>query len=310
MYKKPMRPLPPLNALRAFEAAARHLSFRRAAEELHVTPAAISHQIKGLEEFLGINLFRRLPRAVILTEEAQMVLPLVTEAFERLSDAVSLLSDAETSGTLTVSVAPTFAERWLVRRLAQFSEHYPDIDVRVDATNQVRDFERDDIDIAVRHGPGDYPGLRVERLFGHHMIPVCHPRLLDGPYPLRKPSDLQHHTLLHVDWGHLALRADWPMWLASMGVKNVDTTRGMVFTVESMAIAAAVQGDGVALAAVYAVEREMNDGLLVAPFPQSMCSNLGFWLVEPARRATRPKVEAFRRWILEQTQALRNGDGG
>lgn len=310
MYKGVMKTLPPLNALRAFEAAARHLSFRRAAEELHVTPAAISHQIKGLEDFLGVILFRRLPRAVILTDEAQRALPLISEAFERLNDAVALFNDTETSGPLTVSVAPTFAERWLVRRLAHFSALHPDIDVRVDATNQVRDLERDGIDVAVRHGPGEYPGLRVERLFGHHMIPVCHPRLLDGPHPLREPSDLRHHTLLHVDWGHLALRADWPMWLASMGVEDVDTTRGMVFTVESMAIASAVQGDGVALASVYAVEREMNDGLLVAPFPKSMSADIGFWLVEPARRTSRVKVEAFRRWILEETQDFRNGDDG
>lgn len=311
MYKTVMRHLPPLNGLRAFEAAARHLSFTRAAEELNVTPAAISHQIKGLEEYLGVLLFRRLTRAVMLTDEAQTVLPLVSEGFDRLTEAVQRLKEIDGRGILNVTVAPTFAEKWLVRRLAMFSESHPDIDVRVDATNQVRDFDRDNIDIAVRHGPGVYPGMRVERLFGHQVVPVCHPKYLDGPNPLRDPADLRHHTLLHVDWGHVQeLRSDWALWLATVGAEGVDTSRGPVFTVENMAISAAVQGDGIVLASAYAVERELRDGLLVMPFGRALASKQGFWLVEPEKRIMRPKVEAFRTWILEETRALREAEPG
>jgi len=185
-----MRQLPPLNGLRAFEAAARHLSFSRAAEELHVTPAAISHQIKGLEDYLGVTLFRRLPRAVHLTDEAQLVLPSISEAFDALDQAASMLKENKTSGILTVTSAPTFAAKWLLPRLSDFSALYPDINVRLDARLETVDFDREGVDVGVRLGNGKYPGMHVDPLFNETVVPVCHPKYLKAPHALRKPSDL------------------------------------------------------------------------------------------------------------------------
>ncbi|MDA0997935.1 MAG: transcriptional regulator GcvA [Proteobacteria bacterium] len=299
-----MRKIPPLNGLRAFEAAARNLSFTKAAQELFVTPAAISHQIKGLEEYLGVRLFRRLTRSVILTDAAQSVLPLVSEGFDRLAQAGEVLKQSETSGVLTVSSAPTFAAKWLVLRIPDFAERYPDISIRMDARLELVDFDRDGVDVAVRFGNGDYPGMQIDRLFNEEIVPVCHPKLLDGPNPLRHPDDLKHHRLLHVDWGKMTgPLPDWNMWLASAGVSDVDPTRGPVFTVESMAISAAAQGSGVALASTYAVTEEIADGRLVIPFARSLKTHTSYWVVCPRRTANLPKIRAFREWVIEMAAA-------
>lgn len=298
-----MRRLPPLNGLRAFEAAARHLSFSRAAEELFVTPAAISHQIKGLEDFLGVKLFRRLPRTVLLTEEAQTVLPLVSDGFDKLAQAASLLKERESSGVLTVTSAPTFAAKWLLAHLDDFSAKHPDIVVRLDARLDTADFERDGVDVGVRLGAGRYPGMRTDPLFDENVVPVCHPKFRQGPHPLRTPEDLKHHTLLHVDWGNISgPLPDWNMWLKSAGIEDVDSTKGPVFTVEDMAIAAAVRGTGVALASTYAVKEELSDGRLVVPFQRTLRSPISYWVVAPERTADQPKVRAFRDWILQRAR--------
>jgi len=295
-----MRRLPPLNGLRAFEAAARHLSFSRAAEELFVTPAAISHQIKGLEDFLGITLFKRMPRAVILTEEAQTVLPSITEAFDKLDQAAGMLIDNKASGVLTVTSAPTFAAKWLLPNLDSFSAQYPDISVRLDARLETVDFDREGVDVGVRLGGGKYPGMRTDCLFAETVVVVCHPKMMEGPKPLRDPSDLKNHTLLHVDWGKKMEDPlpDWNMWLKSAGIEDVDATRGPVFTVEDMAIAAAARGSGIALASVYAVRDEIDKGILVMPFAQKMETSVAYWVVAPERTADNGKVKAFRDWIL------------
>lgn len=297
-----MRKLPPLNGLRAFEAAARHLSFSRAAEELFVTPAAISHQIKGLEDFLGVTLFRRMPRAVILTEEAQTVLPLISEGFDKLVQAASLLTESNASGVLTVTSAPTFAAKWLLPNLDSFSLLYPDISVRLDARLETVDFDRDGVDVGVRLGSGHYPGMRTDRLFAETVVAVCHPKMLEGPKPLREPADLKHHTLLHVDWG-IKMQGegplpDWTMWLKSAGVEDIDPKKGPVFTVEDMAIAAAARGSGIALASVYAVREEIENGTLVLPFERMIEASVSYWVVAPERTAENTKVKAFREWIL------------
>jgi len=298
-----MERLPPLNSLRAFEAAARHLSFSRAAEELFVTPAAISHQIKGLEDFLGVTLFRRMPRAVMLTDDAQMILPLISEGFDKLAQAVTLLKQSESSGVLTVSSAPTFAQKWLLEHLDDFSEAYPDINVRLDARLDTVDFDRDGVDVAIRLGAGKYPGMRVDQLFDEQVVPVCHPRFLEGPHALKRPEDLKHHTLLHVDWGNInAPFPDWQMWLASVGVDDVDYTRGPVFTVEGMAIDAAARGSGVALGSTYAVREELKRGALVVPFDRRLTSEISYWVVAPERTADQPKVKAFRDWLLRHAR--------
>lgn len=296
-----MRQLPPLKGLRAFEAAARHLSFSRAADELFVTPAAISHQIKGLEDYLGVTLFRRLPRAVHLTDEAQLVLPSISEAFDKLDQAASMLKENKTSGILTVTSAPTFAAKWLLPRLSDFSALYPDINVRLDARLETVDFDREGVDVGVRLGSGNYPGMHVDPLFNETVVPVCHPKYLEGPNALREPSDLKHHVLLHVDWGRKIEGPvpDWMMWLRSANVDDVDSTRGPVFTVEEMAIAAAVRGTGIALASVYAVRDEVESGTLVVPFEQSIEAGVSYWVVAPERTANNAKVKAFRDWILK-----------
>ncbi len=308
-----MRRLPPLNGLRAFEAAARHLSFSRAAEELNVTPAAISHQIKGLEDYFGVSLFRRIARQVILTDEGQSVLPTVTEGFDKLDQAASMLKESETSGVLTVTSAPTFAAKWLLPHLPAFQDLYPDINVRLDARLETVDFERDGVDIGIRLGSGTYPGMRTDKLFAETVVPVCHPKFLSGPHPLRRPSDLKHHRLLHVDWGKKIEGAvpDWMMWLKSAGVDDVDPTRGPVFTVEEMAIDAAVRGNGIALGSTYAVKDEVESGALVVPFAQSIKANVAYWLVAPTRTADRPMVKAFRHWIIPMARetGLTGGDG-
>ncbi|MEQ8320026.1 MAG: transcriptional regulator GcvA [Rhodospirillales bacterium] len=295
--------LPPLNGLRAFEAAARHLSFSRAAEELFVTPAAISHQIKGLEDYLGVTLFRRMPRAVMLTDDAQLILPLISEGFDKLSQAATLLKQSESSGVLTVSSAPTFAQKWLLEHLQDFTAAHPDINVRLDARLDTVDFDRDGVDIAIRLGAGKYPGMRVDQLFDEQVVPVCQPKFLEGPHALKEPGDLKHHTLLHVDWGNInAPFPDWQMWLASVGVDDVDYTRGPVFTVEGMAIDAAARGNGVALASTYAITDELKKGVLVVPFDRRLTSEISYWVVAPERSADQPKVKAFREWLLRHAR--------
>ena len=307
-----MRELPPLNGLRAFEAAARHLSFSRAAEELFVTPAAISHQIKGLEDYFGVTLFRRLPRAVILTEEAQSVLPVITEAFDKLDQAALMLKENETSGVLTVTSAPTFAAKWLLPNLPAFSDAYPDINVRLDARLETVDFDREGVDIGIRLGSGKYPGMRTDKLFAETVVPVCHPKFLEGAHPLCTPSDLKHHRLLHVDWGKKIEGPvpGWMMWLQAVGVDDVDPTRGPVFTVEEMAIAAAVQGSGIALGSTYAVREEIAKGALVIPFARSIEASAAYWVVTPERTSERPMVKAFRTWIraMAKDTGLTGGD--
>lgn len=247
-----------------------------------------------------MTLFRRLPRTVILTDEAQSVLPLISEAFDKLDQAASLLRERESSGVLTVTSAPTFAAKWLLQHLEDFTAAYPDINVRLDARLDTVDFERDGVDVGVRLGNGKYPGLRVEQLFDEHVVPVCHPKYLDGPHRLRVPSDLKHHTLLHVDWGNISgPLPDWNMWLTSAGVDDVDPTRGPVFTVESMAIAAAERGTGIALASTYAIAEELEQGRLVVPFAHSLAAAVSYWVVAPERTADQPKVKAFREWIMK-----------
>ena len=299
-----MRRLPPLKSLQAFEAAARWLSFAKAGEELFVTPAAISQQIKQLEEFLGIALFRRMTRAVQLTEEAKTVLPLVTEGFDKLAEAVERLAREEESGLLTVSSVPTFAAKWLLQRLPDFAEKYPDIDVRLDASLDPRDFDRDGIDVSIRLGMGDYPGLHLARVFGEEVSPVCSPALLTGANPLRVPEDLKNHRLIHVDWGKLTIGLpDWRVWTKAAGVEGVDVEHGPRFTVENLAIEAAVNGDGVALISHYAVAEDLKAGRLVRPFDLVLQADFAYWLVCPHEHLRRAKVRAFCDWLLAEASS-------
>jgi LysR family glycine cleavage system transcriptional activator len=289
--------------MRAFEAAARWLSFSKAAEELYVTPAAVSQQIKQLEDYLGITLFHRMTRAVKLTEEARLVLPLMTEGFDKLADAIERLTQDEEKGFLTVSTAPTFAAKWLLQRLPDFSDKYPDLDVRLDASLVHREFDRDGIDISIRLGQGDYPGLHVARIFDEELSPVCSPKLLNDEKPLQSPEDLKNHRLLHVDWGHIrGALPDWRMWIKAVGVEGIDTDHGPHFTVESMAIEAAINGNGVALVSHHAIAEDLKAGRLIKPFNFALQSEYSYWLVCPHEYLRRAKVRVFCDWLLEQAE--------
>lgn len=299
------RQLPPLNALRAFEAAGRHLSFLKAAEELGVTPAAVSHQVKALEAYCGAPLFRRLTRALLLTDAGQAALPLLRDGFDTLADAAAGMRRHEDTPLLTVSVAPSFAAKWLVPRLDGFRAAYPDYDIRVDATDRVIDFAKESADVAIRYGAGKYLGLRADCLMREVSSPVCSPRLLEGQYPLRVPADLRHHTLLHVEWKREDEAApNWRMWLLAAGARDVDSSRGQRFNQESMVVQAAVEGHGVALASNVLTADDVAAGRLVRPFDLSLADPLDFsyYVVYPEEAVDRPKVAAFRAWVIAEAQ--------
>ncbi len=222
------RPLPPLNSLRAFEAAARHLSIKKAAKELHVTPAAVSHQVRTLEEYCGRPLFRRLVRALRLTEAGQAALPLLREGFDKLAEAADAMRAEERGGILTISVVPTFGAKWLIPRLDRFHAMHPEFDVRIDATDALVTFAGDGVDVALRYGRGTYRSLRSECLMPEVALPVCSPRLLERGAPLSRPEHLRHHTLLHVQWKMEDDAApNWRMWLRAAGVEGVDAERAI-----------------------------------------------------------------------------------
>jgi len=293
-----IRRLPPLNALRAFEAAARHLSFTRAAAELHVTQAAISHQVKALEEHLGLKLFRRLNRSLLLSDDGQAYLPSVSRAFTLLNDATNDLLTKHTPGPLTVSALPSFAARWLVPRLGRFRQIWPDIDLRIDPSAALTDFNQADVNVCIRYGRGKYPGLRADWLMTEDIFPVCSPALVDGPHPIREPRDLAHQVLLHDD-GH----GDWRTWLLAAGVDLVDPTRGPIFTDSSMLIQAAMASQGVALARGVLAADELAAGRLVRPFTLSLPTEYAYYLVYPENSAEHPKIAAFREWMLSEARS-------
>lgn len=296
------RKIPPLNALRAFEAAARHLSFTRASEELFVTQAAVSHQIKALEADLGVSLFRRITRGVLLTEAGQTYLPVLRDAFDAIAEATARVRADEESGLLTVTTTPSFAARWLVPRLGGFYADHPEIDVRLYPSIELIDFARDDVDVAVRFGGGDWPGVRAEHLLCLDMFPVCSPALLEGPHPLRTPADLSNHTLLHED-----VREDWRRWLLAAGIEGVDFARGPMFHDTSLLLQAAVAGLGVAIAHSALVNDDLAAGRLVRPFETRLATDVGFYVVCPEGTVARPKVRAFCDWLFEA--AAKTDDG-
>jgi len=302
------RDLPPLNSLRAFEAAARHLSFQKAADEMNVTPAAVSHQIKGLEDRLGAPLFRRMTRALALTEAGKTALPLIADGLDFLADGWRRMRIDDGAGFLTVSVSPTIAANWVVPRLPTFTDRYPDVRVRMDTTLGLADFDRDGVDIAIRFGPGGYPDLTSECLIREEIIAVCNPSLTEGEHPLREPADLQHHNLLHTDWDSAVPQPDWRMWLTTAGVDDkVDWRRGPVFNVHAVALAAAIEGQGVSLSSRFVVEELLKTGQLVAPFEITLRSSFDYWIVYPPRNLERTKVRAFRDWLLEEAKTTAGG---
>ena len=288
--------LPPLNALRAFEAAARHLSFTKAAEELFVTQAAVSHQIKTLEEWLGLKLFRRLNRRLLLTEEGQAYMGPVRDALSSIIAATDSLRASENEGLLTVSAMTSFAATWLLPRIPKFGRKFPDIDIRVDVREDITDFARDGVDVALRYGGGSYPGMDSVWFLAEEAFPVCAPALVEaGPHPLRTPEDLRHHTLIRDFTEDL-----WGRWLDLAGVSDIPYGHGPSFNLLNLAIDAAVAGDGVALGRSAIVAGALADGRLVQPFDLVMPSENAYFFVCPEETANRPKIQLFRDWIIKE----------
>jgi LysR family glycine cleavage system transcriptional activator len=289
------RRLPSLNALKAFEATARHENITKAAAELFVTQGAVSQQVKSLEAELGVRLFQRGRQRLGLTEAGRLYLEVVRDAFDRLGTGTERLLQRQSAGTLTVTTSPNFAAKWLVHRLGRFSESHPGIDLRVSASIQHVDFAREDIDLAIRHGDGSWPGLHVTRLCSEELFPVCSPRLDAQGGALSSPADIRRHTLLHVNG-----RADWAKWLAQAGFEGVEARRGIDFNQASMAIDAAVDGQGIALARTALVAGDLISRRLVRPFPQMIEAPFAFWIVCPKAVADLPKIATFRGWLLAE----------
>ena len=287
--------------MRAFEAAARHLSFTLAAHELHVTQAAVSHQIKSLEDHLGMPVFKRLNRALVLTGAGQALFPAVSEALDIMASAVDRLHNQDQSGELTITTMDSFAATWLVPKLGRFRRSNPDIDVRITTTDTSVDFARVDVDMAIRYGAGDWPGLSVERLMTEELFPVCAPSLLQSGPPLCCPADLKNHTLLHDD-----LRMDWRMWLMASGEDDVDAGKGPGYQHSNLVLLAAEQGDGVALARSVLVQDALAAGRLVKPFDITMPTEYAYYMVCPHENLERPKVKVFRQWLIEEARAMDN----
>lgn len=292
--------LPSLNGLRAFEAAARHLSFTLAATELNVTQTAISHQIRRLEEELGIRLFIRQNRALALTPEARDYLPGVRAAFNDLRLATDRLLRKDDDKVLTVSTLASLAAKWLLPRLTDFQEQHPGIDVRITTSTSLVDFQRDNVDAAIRYGRGQWPGLRADWLMADELFPVCSPSLLRGDKPLRRPEDLRDHPLLHTSNTN---SDDWRLWLTAAGLPaDIARQPGITFDMIFMTIQAAIDGIGVAMGRTSYVQDDIAKGRLVVPFKIALPADAGFYLVAPDGRREAPKLTAFRQWMIAATQ--------
>jgi LysR family glycine cleavage system transcriptional activator len=297
----PPKRLPPLNSLRAFVAAARHLSLAKAADELGVTPGAVSQQIKQLEDHLGCALLRRANRQMLLTDEAQAILPGLVEAFERMHEALRTIASAGNEGRLTVSVAPSLAAKWLVPRLDRFTAQHPEIDVLVSASMHLADFDAENIDCAIRYGAGRYPGLVVEKLMAESVVPVCSPALIKGGRRLRVPPDLAHFTLLHDDSPDQdASCPDWRMWLRAAGAEDVDARRGLRFNQSSLVVEAAISGRGVALAKARLAADDLKGGRLIALFEVKQPIHFAYYFVAPPAKSALKRVQLFRRWLGDE----------
>jgi LysR family glycine cleavage system transcriptional activator len=292
------RRLPPLNSLRVFETVARHLSVTKAADELSVTPAAVSHQIKTIEDHLGLPLFQRNKGNLLLTDAGQAILPGIRGAFEQLASAIEEIDNLGDAGVLTISVAPSFAAKWLLPRLDRFQAKYPEIDVRVAASMSLADFHSDGVDLAIRYGAGRYPDLHVERLLDEAVFPVCSPALLKGAVPLDTPAALKSQTLLHDDSPDDDPSCPtWSMWLKAAGVADVDGSRGPKFNQSSLVVEAAVLGRGVALGKSLLAAADLAAGRLVKPFGDAVSVDFAYFIVCPQAKLALRKVSLFCDWL-------------
>jgi LysR family glycine cleavage system transcriptional activator len=290
------RRLPPLNALKAFEAAARSESFTRAAEELNVTQGAVSHQVKALEDTLGVRLFNRERQRLTMTDAGRDYLVVVRDALDRIAAGTERLIQRQSTGVLTLSTSPDFAAKWLVHRLGRFAEAHPGIDLRVSATMHHIDFAREDVDLAVRHGDGQWPGLDAVRLCSERLFPVCSPKLGSGRNRIAAAPDLLKFPLLHLDdW------KTWTRWFEAAGVSNPEF-HGPTLNRASMLIDAAVDGQGVALARTALAAWDLINGRLVRPIDVSLRLSNTYWIVCPKVNAALPKIASFRKWLLAEAE--------
>jgi len=289
----PERKMPSLNALRAFAVVGKHLNLKSAADALFVTPSALSHQIRGLEQSLNTQLFHRQRHGLKLTVAGEKLLPDIQEAFTLLNNSINRLQIKTEQHALTVSMLSTFAMRWFIPRLSRFQKIHPDIEIRISTSIEPVDFRDEDVDCAIRSGHGDWPALHVDKLFSEQLTPVCSPAI-----ELKAPADLQPHTLLHA-----RLRPDdWHMWLHSAGIGEMKPTHEQTYETRNFAIQAAIDGLGIAVVDPALVKDELRSGRLIQPFPQSLASKNAYHLVYPSNREPSPTLVAFRDWLLTETR--------
>jgi LysR family transcriptional regulator, glycine cleavage system transcriptional activator len=303
--------LPPLAFFQGFEAAARTLSFTKAAEELFITQSAVSRQIKALEDHLGVRLFERRPRALALTDSGQALHRISAEVLERLQAATDQLRAANRARQLSLTTTTGFASLWLIPRLARFRSLNPDVDVRISATTDTLNLERSLIDLAIRYcRPEDAPEGAV-RLFGEEMVPVCAPALLhDRARPLQRPHDLAHHVLLHFDYpGAHRLYMDWGTWLTSLGIGELTSAGALHFSQYEQMIQAAIAGQGVALGRQPLVNELIQSGMLAAPFKQAVVGSRSYFVIESPLAAGKPYVREFAAWLIAEVQRDAERDG-
>ena len=298
--------LPSLNALKAFEAAARHMNFSKAADELNVTPGAVSQQVRQLEDSLGQRLFLRQNNALHLTMAGKSLLPHVRESFSRLLEATNLVRSKNFENILKLSAPPTFTTKWLRPRLAQFQTLHPDLDIRLSASKQLIDFSKEDLDAAIRYGRGTYEGLACEKIMSEDIFPVCSPALLTQNTPLRTPADLKHHKLLHAEQSmHDETAPDWTKWFRAVcpeSIQDINMHKGAYYTPASLALDAAIAAEGVALAKGKWVQDDLEAGRLVQPFDDIQQSEFSYYLVYPEGMVS-PKLAMFRKWLFD-TQGM------
>lgn len=291
------RRLPPLNALKAFEAAARHLNFTHAAQELHVTQAAISHQVKHLEQWLALQLFERKGRTLTLSVHGKAYLRDLSELFDALAAATARIGDNAVAGPLRITVLPSFASKWLLPRLGRFHAAHPEIEVQMSTSVDLCDLPRSDYDLGIRSGLGRWPGLQAELIAHERLAPLCSPALLSSAAPLKTIADLHQHTLLHDRPGE-----QWQRWLDSVGVAGIDARSGPGFSDSALVLQAAIDGRGVAMGRLFLAADDLAAGRLVKPFAQQLANDFSYWLVYPKAAASKPRVAAFRAWLLAEAE--------
>jgi len=301
--------LPPLNGLRAFEATARHMSFTKAAEELNVTPAALSYQVRQLEAFLQVKLFERLNRSIALTEQGRMIFPGLRGGFEQMDQAMGRLRRQAATKVLVVSAGPAFSAKWLAPRLYRFLQRHPDLDPRISANLNISDFEKEKIDVAVRFGGGNYPGFFSEKLLDEFVTPMCSPDLLSDsqPHPMTTPEALRHHTLIHDESisSFLPQTPTWETWLKAANIDDIDLSRGLHFSIADHGLDAAVAGAGVVLGRMVLAHTDLKSKRLVTPFELRLPAHAGFHIVCPHAAREEPKTAAFIAWLQDEAAADR-----